>query len=465
MSRRILVVDDQESILFFLRKTLEQEGYEVIGAASSREAHEQLAESIPDVVLLDLKLPDGSGLTILEELQRDEPDLAVVMMTAFGDVDTSVRAMKLGAFDYVNKPIRLEELLGILDRAMARTRPKPRTAGGDQNEQLFRRSVGIVPSGSQKMREVYDLVRRISVSESSTVLIQGESGVGKDVVANLVHQNSGRRDHALLEINCASLPENLLESELFGHEKGAFTDAISEKVGLLELANKGTLFLDEIGEMSLPVQVKLLRVLEKMSFRRVGGIKDITVDVRILAATNRDLKNAVTEGTFREDLYYRLNVLPIHIPPLRDRPDDVPVLAEHFLRLYSERFGKHFERLGDDARRLLTDYGWPGNIRELKNMMERVALLEDGRELEIGQIPLGRSDEEETRDVIRSIEQAITATIPADGLDFEGLVEGLERSLIEKAFRAADGNQSRTAKLLRLNRDKLRYRMKSFELL
>jgi DNA-binding NtrC family response regulator len=465
MSRRILVVDDQESILFFLRKTLEQEGYEVIGAASAREAREHLAASIPDVVLLDLKLPDGSGLSILEELQRDEPDLAVVMMTAFGDVDTSVRAMKLGAFDYVNKPIRLEELLGILDRAMSRTRPKPRAAGGDENSQLFARAEGVVPSASQKMQEVYDLVRRISVSDSSTVLIQGESGVGKDVIANLVHQNSQRADHAMLEINCASLPESLLESELFGHERGAFTDAVSEKVGLLELANKGTLFLDEIGEMSLPVQVKLLRVLEKMSFRRVGGIKDITVDVRILAATNRDLKNEVAAGTFREDLYYRLNVLPIRIPPLRERPEDVPVLAEHFLRHYSERFGKHFERLGDDARRLLTDYGWPGNIRELKNMMERVALLEDGRELEIGQIPLGRSEEQETLDVIRSIEQAITATIPDDGLDFEGLVEGLERSLIEKAFRAADGNQSRTAKLLRLNRDKLRYRMKTFELL
>ena len=466
MSRRILVVDDQESILYFLSKTLREEGFEVVSAASAREARDRLAaDPIPDVVLLDLKLPDGSGLTILEELQRDEPDLAVVMMTAFGDVDTSVRAMKMGAFDYVNKPIRLEELLSILDRAMARSRPKPRAAGGPENESLFAKAEGVVPSASERMHGVYDLVRRISVSDSSTVLIQGESGVGKDVVANLIHQNSPRADHALLEINCASLPESLLESELFGHEKGAFTDAISEKVGLLQLANKGTLFLDEIGEMSLPVQVKLLRVLEKMSFRRVGGIKDIKVDVRILAATNRDLKAAVAEGTFREDLYYRLNVLPIHIPPLRDRPEDIPVLAEHFLRLYSERFGKNFHHVGDEARRVLMDYGWPGNIRELKNMMERIALLEDGRELEPAQIPMVGPAEEETRDVIRSIEQAITATIPADGLDFEGLVTELERSLIEKAYRAADGNQSRTAKLLRLNRDKLRYRMKSFELL
>jgi len=466
MSRRILVVDDQESILFFLRKTLEAEGFEVVSASTAHEAREVLGRGpIPDVVLLDLKLPDGSGLTILEELQRDEPDLAVVMMTAFGDVDTSVRAMKMGAFDYVNKPIRLEELLSILDRALTRSRPKPRAAGGEENESLFVRAEGIVPSASPRMQGVYDLVRRISVSDSSTVLIQGESGVGKDVVANLIHQNSPRADHALLEINCASLPEALLESELFGHERGAFTDAVNEKVGLLELANKGTLFLDEIGEMSLPVQVKLLRVLEKMSFRRVGGIKDIKVDVRILAATNRDLKAAVAEGTFREDLYYRLNVLPIHIPPLRERPEDIPVLSEHFLRVYSERFGKHFQRIGDGARHLLMDYGWPGNIRELKNMMERVALLEDGKQLELEQIPMGGVEEQETRDVIRSIEQAITDAIPDDGLDFEGLVTELERSLIEKAYRAADGNQSRTAKLLRLNRDKLRYRMKSFELL
>ena len=465
MRRRILVVDDQESILYFLRKTLVAEGYDVESASTAAQAREMLRADVPDVVLLDLKLPDGSGLNILEELRRDEPELAVIMMTAFGDVDTSVRAMKLGAFDYVNKPIRLEELLEILDRALKRSRPRARADAHAIAAGLFERAVGVVPSVSPRMATVYELVRRISVSESSTVLIHGESGVGKDVVANLVHQNSPRRDHALLEINCASLPENLLESELFGHERGAFTDAIAEKVGLLELAHKGTLFLDEIGEMSLPVQVKLLRVLEKMSFRRVGGIKDIKVDVRIIAATNRDLKGAVAAGTFREDLFYRLNVLPITIPPLRERTEDIPELSEHFLRLFSERFGKRFRRVGDEARRMLTDYAWPGNIRELKNTMERIALLEDGEELRPEQIPLHTDEVDETSDVIRRIEQAITATIPDDGLDFESLVEELERSLIEKAFRAADGNQSRTAKLLRLNRDKLRYRMKSFELL
>ena len=465
MQRRILVVDDQESIQYFLRKTLESEGYAVEGAGDLAGARASLAVGLPDAIVLDLKLPDGSGMELLDEIRNLEHPPPVVMMTAFGDVDSSVTAMKLGAFDYVNKPIRLEELVSLLERAI-KDRPVYATVDGESGfASLFAQMPGIVPSVAPRMEAVYDLVERISVSGSSTVLLTGESGVGKDVLANLVHLNSPRREHAFLEINCASLPESLLESELFGHERGAFTDAIHEKIGLLQLAHRGTLFLDEIGEMTPPVQVKLLRVLEKMSFRRVGGIKDITVDVRVIAATNRDLRREVERGGFREDLFYRLNVLPIEVPTLRDRLEDIPLLAAHFLILYSERFGKKFSGLSDSAVRKLTDYGWPGNIRELKNLMERVALLEDGEVLEPQQIPLGSAISDETEDVIQQIERAITDAIPDDGLDFEGLMQDVERSLIEKAFRAADGNQSRTAKLLRLNRDKLRYRMKNFELL
>jgi two-component system, NtrC family, response regulator AtoC len=464
MSHRILVVDDQESILFFLRKTLEAEGHEVVAANTCAQARAALSHGRFDLVLLDLKLPDGSGLDLLEETRRSLPQTLVVMMTAFGDVETSVNAMKLGAFDYVNKPIRLENLLEILDRGFARRAVTPAPTGDDAGD-LFESSPDIVPSRSPKMRELYELIRCLGVSDATTCLIQGESGAGKESVAMLLHRNSPRRDHALLEINCASIPETLLESELFGHERGAFTDAIHDKIGLLELAHRGTLLLDEIGEMSMSVQVKLLRVLEKMSFRRVGGIKDISVDVRIIAATNRDLRRAVAEGTFREDLFYRLNVMPIFIPSLRERPEDITVLAQHFLSLFSQRFGKSFERIGDAAARRLLDYGWPGNIRELKNVMERVAVLHDGRTLGADQIPLSPREESEEVDVIRRIERAITDTIPSDGLDFEEIVEELERSLIEKAFRAADGNQSQTAKLLNLNRDKLRYRMKNFSLL
>ena len=465
MQRRILVVDDQESIQYFLRKTLESEGYIVEGTGDLAGARASLAAGLPDAIVLDLKLPDGSGMELLDEIRKMDHAPPVVMMTAFGDVDSSVTAMKLGAFDYVNKPIRLEELVSLLERAIADRPAYASTRVESGFSSLFERMPDIVPSAAPSMEEIYDLVQRISVSGSSTVLLTGESGVGKDVVANLVHLNSPRSDHAFLEINCASLPESLLESELFGHEKGAFTDAIHEKVGLLQLAHRGTLFLDEIGEMSPPVQVKLLRVLEKMSFRRVGGIKDITIDVRIIAATNRNLRREMELGNFREDLFYRLNVLPLEVPTLRDRVEDIPLLAAHFLSVYSERFGKQFSGLSDAAVLKLSDYGWPGNIRELKNLMERVALLEDGTILEAEQIPLGSSVADETEDVIQQIERAITDAIPDEGLDFEGLMQDVERSLIEKAFRAADGNQSRTAKLLRLNRDKLRYRMKNFELL
>jgi two-component system response regulator AtoC len=375
MPRRVLVVDDQESIQYFLRKTLESEGYVVEGAGDLKAARASLAREHPDAVVLDLKLPDGSGMEFLGEIHALEDGPPVVMMTAFGDVESSVQAMKLGAFDYVNKPIRLEELVKLLDRAITAAPTAADIVETSRHGVLFDSMPGIVPSVAARMEEVYELVRSISVSGSSTVLIGGESGVGKDVLANLIHQNSPRNDHAFLEINCASLPETLLESELFGHEKGAFTDAVHEKVGLLQLANRGTLFLDEIGEMSLPVQVKLLRVLEKMSFRRVGGIKDITVDVRIIAATNRDLRREVERGAFREDLFYRLNVLPLEVPTLRERPEDIPLLAKHFLELFSDRFGKRFNSLSEASIRKLTDYGWPGNIRELKNLMERVALL------------------------------------------------------------------------------------------
>ncbi|HKI83970.1 MAG TPA: sigma-54 dependent transcriptional regulator [Candidatus Krumholzibacteria bacterium] len=465
MKPQILIIDDQESILFFLRRTLAEEGFEVISAETGSKALKLIESTIPDLVLLDLKLPDMSGLDVLERIQNLYPDLCVVMMTAFGDVETAVSAMKAGAFDYVNKPINLEELLLILRRGLETGKLHSELHQLRLRSEIIDPRSEIVPSVAPKMLEIYDLIRRIAVGGSTTVLIEGESGTGKDVVANLIHQNSPRRDHAFLEINCASLPEELLESELFGHEKGAFTDAINQKRGLLELAHRGTLFLDEIGEMSLTIQVKLLRVLEKMSFRRVGGVKDIQVDVRIVSATNRDLIRCVEEGTFREDLYYRLKVIPLHIPPLRERSEDIILLAEHFLRNYAKAFHKRFQRLSPEAKKVLVGYPWPGNIRELKNMMERIALLEDGEELLASQVPITGNERTDEGSLLERIEEVLKGAIPEAGIPYDTLVEDLERTLIEKAFHKAEGNQSLTAKYLNINRDKLRYRMKTFELL
>lgn len=315
------------------------------------------------------------------------------------------------------------------------------------------------------MKEIYDVVRTVAQSETTTVLIQGESGTGKEIIANMIHRYSPRHDKAFLEINCASLPEELLESELFGHEKGAFTDAKIQKVGLLELANKGSLFLDEIGEMSLTIQVKLLRVLERMTFRKVGGTKDIKVSVRIISATNKDLEAAVRDKSFREDLYYRLKVIPIFIPPLRERKEDIFVLLKHFLNRFNKQFNKNFAEVEDETFERILAYPWPGNIRELKNIVERIVLLEDDSVLRPEHLPesirSGGSDILR-KSVVQKLEVSLGRPFPGDGIEFEEMVRDTEMELISKAMKEADGNQSRAARLLRLNRDKLRYRLKNF---
>ncbi|OQX83038.1 MAG: hypothetical protein B6D63_06845 [Candidatus Latescibacteria bacterium 4484_7] len=322
-----------------------------------------------------------------------------------------------------------------------------------------------IPGESPQMKEIYEVVKRVAKSETTTVLIQGESGTGKEMIANMIHRYSPRREKPFLEINCASLPEELLESELFGHEKGAFTDAKFKKVGLLELANKGTLFLDEIGEMSLTIQVKLLRVLEKMSFRRVGGTRDIKVSVRIISATNKDLKEAVEKRTFREDLYYRLKVIPIYIPPLRERKEDIYLLLKYFLNLFNRRFNKKFVDIDDDAYEIILNYPWPGNIRELKNMVERIVLLEDDTVLRAKYLPMsikGQGSVSEEHTAVRKLESALTRPFSENGVEFEEMMEEIEKKLILKALKEANNNQSKAARLLNLHRDKLRYRLKNY---
>ncbi|MCB1182036.1 sigma-54-dependent Fis family transcriptional regulator [bacterium] len=459
----ILVIDDEEAIRLFLEATLEDRDYEVLTAGSGAEAIALANETPPDLALLDLMLPDMTGMQVLQTLKARYPHLPVVMITAYGRTDSAVQAMKLDAFDYVSKPIQLDRLLATVAGALEATAEARARYRHVSQTDLFGADGDIVPSRSPEMLRIYDVVRRISGGAGSTVLIEGESGVGKDVIANLIHRTSPRRDAPFLDLNCAALPEQLLESELFGHEKGAFTDAVNQKMGLLELADSGTLFLDEIGEMSLPIQVKFLRVLEKMTFRRVGGVTDITVNVRIVAATNRNLAAQVKAGTFREDLFYRLNVVQLQVPPLRSRPEDILPLAEHFLRVFNDRFGKDFTGLGDDARAAIEDYPWPGNIRELRNVLERTVLLEDGPVLAAAHLQL-MADGHGRHDLPVALQDVLLNPLPRAGVDLEGLVRDFEAALVRKAYDAADGNQSRAARLLGLNRDKFRYRLKQYGL-
>ncbi len=458
----ILLVDDQDTIRFFLEKTLRQEGYEAVTARTGAEAIEKAREVVPDLVLLDLKLPDMDGLEVLRRIKEVFPEIGVVMITAFGDIETAVTAMKHGAYDFVSKPINLDQLLMVIRKGLASERLNREVL---ELKRQMDPEVGFdyILGESGSMKRVYDVVQQVAKSDTTTVLIEGESGVGKEMVARLIHRYSNRANKPFMDINCASLPEQLLESELFGYEKGAFTDAKSQKQGLLELANRGTLFLDEIGEMSLTIQVKLLRVLERMEFRRLGGTQDIHVSVRVVSATNRDLQKEVEEGRFRADLFYRLKVVPMYIPPLRERKEDLLKFVNYFINMFNTKFGKNFNQISDDARLALLSYPWPGNIRELKNVIERVVLLETGPTMKREMLPFAseRSDE---GSIGRRIDAILSAPLPEDGVDFETLVGDFERALILKASEESGWNQSRTARLLNVKRDKLRYRMKSFNI-
>jgi len=458
----ILVVEDQDSIRHFVVKALEDEGHVVRGVGSVREARVALEREMPDLAFLDLKLPDGTGMELLREIKRVQPEVAVVLMTAFGELETAVEAMSAGAYWFMKKPFEQEELLALAGRAMESQKlwlelRRLRNQAFSDDEYLH--------SSSPAMQEAYAIAEQVARGDTTSVLIEGESGTGKEYFANLIHRMSARHAQPFIEINCAAIPSELLESELFGHEKGAFTDARAQKLGLMELANGGTLFLDEIGEMAPMLQVKLLRVLERRTFRRVGGTKDIAVNLRIISATNQDLERMVREGGFREDLYYRLKVVPLLVPPLRDRREDILPLARLFMERFAKQFKKPFRAIGESAERLLTDYPWPGNIRELKNLMERTVLLEQGEILESHHLKLAprtRTADEAT--LGQRIDDALTGILPSQGLPFESLVEELERALILRASYATKWNQSRTAELLNLKRDKLRYRMKLYDL-
>ena len=459
----ILVVEDQESIRHFVVKALEDEGHVVNGVGSVREARVAFERDMPDLAFLDLKLPDGSGLDLLREVKRAQPEVVVVLMTAFGELETAVEAMSSGAFWFVKKPFQNEELLALVARGLEsqklwiELRRLRHQAFSDED---------YLHSTSPCMQEAYAIAEQVARGDTTSVLIEGESGTGKEYFANLIHRMSARHDKPFVEINCAAIPRELLESELFGHEKGAFTDARAQKLGLMELANGGTLFLDEIGEMSAMLQVKLLRVLERRTFKRVGGTKDITVNLRVISATNQNLDRMVKEGSFREDLYYRLKVVPLWVPPLRERTDDVLPLARLFMERFARQFKKPFRDISTAAARMLVEYPWPGNIRELRNMFERTVLLESGEVLEPGHLklaPRARAQDDEVS-IGQRVDEYLHGSVPTSGIPFEPLIEELERALIVKASYATKWNQSRTAEMLCLKRDKLRYRMKLYGL-
>jgi DNA-binding NtrC family response regulator len=462
----VLLVDDESTIRMFLEKTLKDDGYETFTAADGEEALQIVEKELPDLVLLDLKLPGINGLEVLDRVKKDYPEICIIMLTAFGDIETAVMAMRKGAFDFVSKPVNLEQLLLVVEKGLNSQKLNRELINLRRQLELDFGS-NYVPSVCDKMKKIYKTVKTVAWSGTTTVLIQGESGTGKEIIANMIHKFSHRREKAFMEVNCASLPEELLESELFGHEKGAFTDAKEQKRGLLELTNHGTLFLDEIGEMSKTIQVKFLRVLEKMTFRRVGGVKDLSVDVRIISATNRNLEKAVENGEFRKDLYYRLKVIPIDIPPLRERKEDLFVLMKHFMNKFNKQFNKNFQEISDSAFQTILQYKWPGNIRELKNAVERIVLLEDDTVLKMEHLPeniLRDSNKVDNQDtMLQKIEIALSKPFPDEGIPFEEMVTSLENDLIRKAIEETDSNQSKAAKLLRLNRDKLRYRLKNFK--
>jgi DNA-binding NtrC family response regulator len=460
---KVLVVDDQDSIRHFVSKAMEDEGHDVCSASSGEEALELLSADPPDAVILDLKLPGINGMQVLETIKEINRETIVIMITAYGEISSAVKAMRKGAYDYIPKPVDIDHLILTLKRALKSKKLWLEIAHW-RKKQLLRFDFDFVVGVSKAMQDLMNVVENLAKSNTTTVLIEGESGTGKELIANMIHRLSPRKDEPLMEINCASLPELLLESELFGHEKGAFTDAKAQKRGLLELADGGTVFLDEVGEMSLTIQVKLLRVMERMTFKRVGGTSDIKVSLRIISATNRDLAQAVRDGSFREDLYYRLKVVPVRVPPLRERREDIELLAKHFLNQYNTAFSKRFEGFSDKALRVMEHYQWPGNVRELKNVMERAVLLFDGDLIEAEHLSLGELGATDRPAAIEALETLLSGGIPDNGIDFDSLICDIERELIEAALRRSDYNQSLAARLLGIKRDKLRYKTKGLGL-
>lgn len=451
----ILVVDDEETIRTSLALNLEQSGYQVRSAACASEALESLRNNAFDIVICDFKLPDMDGIGFIRSCSEVAPHSAIVLMSGFGSHDIALEGIRAGARDYISKPFTFDELLLVVRKLEEREKLRA------ENEELRsvinqKYSFSNIIAHSRSMREIFETVKRLA-NFNTTVLITGESGTGKELLARAIHHNSPRRGKPFIAINCGAIPENLLESELFGHKKGAFTDATRDKRGLFEEASGGTIFLDEIGEMPLHLQVKILRTLQEQQIRPVGDETLVNVDVRVITATLRDLEDDVVTGRFRDDLYYRLNVVSIHIPPLRERPEDIPVLIQHFMKKHNKRLGLGVKGVSPDALKAMTGYGWKGNVRELENCIERALVLTDSDSIDLDSLPLH----------IRTAGQAQEdreEAIPDDNLSIKQRTRALEVSLIRRALKQTNGNRTRAAKILEISHRALLYKLKEYGL-
>ena len=445
---KILIVEDEKSMREVLGILLEGEGYDVTLAAGGIDGVSLLNKDIFDMVITDIKMPKVNGFEILKKVREISPDTLVIMITAFGTTESAIEAMQLGAYDYIHKPFKIDEIRLVVKKALEKRRLREEVS-------ILREKIkttyefGNIFWKNPKMQELLGIIPRIAQSNSN-VIITGESGTGKELVATAVHNLSPRKEKKFIDINCAAFPEGLLESELFGHMKGAFTGAAYNKQGLFEIADSGSVFLDEICEMSINLQAKLLRVLENSTFRRVGGTADIKVDVRIISATNKDIKEEISTGRFREDLYYRLNVVPLHIPPLRERKEDIPMLVEHFLKKFS--FAER--KVSPQVMKLFMEYPWKGNVRELENVIERIALLTDKDEIAVEDVP---------HEILAFSEGAeYKLDITKDGVDLDGIIEGLEKKYLLSALKITNGNKTEAAMLLNLSFRSLRHRLSKY---
>lgn len=450
---KILVVDDERSMRDVLSIMLKRAGYSVTEATDGEDAIAQLNKEIFDLVITDLKMPKAGGLEVLKAVKEASPDTVVLLITAFASTESAVEAMKRGAYDYLTKPFQVDEVQLIIRNALERHRLSTENALL-KREMASQSSFSQIIGQSEAMQKVYELVKKVADTKSN-VLICGESGTGKELIARAIHYNSSRSRMPIVTVNCSALPEPLLESELFGHMKGSFTGAIANKAGLFEVADGGTIFLDEVGETTPATQVKLLRVIQEREFRRVGGTRDVKVDVRIIAATNKDLEKAVADGSFREDLYYRLDVIPIRLPPLRMRSGDIPLLATHFLEQFAKASGKTAPTLTPDALHLLLAHEWRGNVRELENLIERAVAFAAGPEI----------SEEDVRGWLHSPitnPQTYPTDLPPEGLDLEGMINSIEKDLLLKALERAKWVKKKAARLLRLNTRSFRYRLEKY---